>query len=147
MRFSDPRGATLSEMLAWARELVGQLRREFDLRDGYTLRSAELFRKRAVAPGIAAAGTDQASATPIVRDLTEITTCAAGVDDGLLLPSAGSGMQLTVANTTADDAQLWPWSGETVDGLGADTPITLPAGKCALMTCFADKAWRSLIGA
>lgn len=132
---------------SWASALVGQLNREFDTRDGVTLKKVALFAQRAVSAGIACAGTTQAGATRLVRDFNEIASCAAGVDDAVVAPSAAAGMMITVANTTASAAQLFPASGETIDGLAADTAITLPAGKTVMLFCFAPRAWRSLMGA
>lgn len=131
----------------WAPRLVGQLNREFETRDSVALTYVALFRRRAVSTGITCAGTTQADAAPLVRDLNEITTCAAGVDDAVRLYTMQAGMQMTVVNTTADDAQVFPASGETIDGGATDAPFTLPAGKVAIFTCFADKASRSLLGA
>ncbi len=143
MRFPDFTG----NVTAWAASLVGQLNREFETRDAVTMRTAALFRQRAVSAEIAATGTTQADGRKLVRDFSEVTTCIAGVDDALVAPLAGAGMQVVIANTTADDAQVFPAAGETIDGGAVDAAITLPAGKAMFLFCFTPGAWRSLIGA
>lgn len=86
------------------------------------------FRKAVVTA--AAAGTNIATATALTANTTNVTSCTAGVADGVQL-SATTGRPQTVINSTADTLKVYPNnSGSSqIDAGGASVAATIAAGK------------------
>ena len=80
------------------------------------------------ATGITAAGTNQATATPLTKGFNNITTCSVNTK-GCALPTAVAGQLCVVKNTSANDVLLYPASGDAIDLVAVDTAITLYVGQ------------------
>lgn len=72
---------------------------------------------------ISAAGATQATATPIITDMSVVTTV--GVGNGIALPTATGGRTLYVENKGTNALTIYPASGAQIDGATANTPIVL----------------------
>ena len=81
---------------------------------GYMLRS--------VGTGISAAGTVQANATALTKEMNIVSTVASGA--GVVLPTAVAGMVITITNTSANSLAVYPASGGTINSLAANAAFT-----------------------
>lgn len=88
---------------------------------------------------IVAAGTNQATATLLVDTVNSIVSCTAG--QGVLLPSAVNGSFITVSNHTTNTLLVYPASGEDVEALAVDTPMSLLPGQCYRAGCAISGHW------
>lgn len=88
---------------------------------------------------ISAAGTNQSTATALTNTINNVTTVALGT--GVRLPSAASGYTVTVINHGANTLLIYPATGETVEGLAANTAMPLLAGQTYRATCDTAGAW------
>jgi hypothetical protein len=79
---------------------------------------------------VAAAGTTISGATVLEHNLNVVTTCTAGVADGVALFTV-DGLPQTIINITADVLKVYPNnSGSSqIDNGGASVPTTIAAGK------------------
>ena len=94
---------------------------------------------------IAAAGTTQATATPITVDTAVITPVAANA--GVALPEAVAGGQVVVFNAGANTLKIYPINGgnDSINGGATTAPVLLPAGYAALIVCLSATAWSATI--
>lgn len=101
------------------------------------------------AASVSAAGTTQATATALTKDINFITTVAA--NSGVALPSGSAGMRIRIYNKGANTLKIYPFngSGGTIDGGGANASVNLSvANQGADFVCSAANVWTSsLIGA
>lgn len=96
--------------------------------------------KRSVATGITAfAGGGQASATPLTKDINEISTVATIGDSVKLLPAA-AGLQQLLINTGSKRCDVFPASGDDL-GAGVDTAVSLSAGAQVTYTAYDTTNW------
>ncbi len=86
-----------------------------------------------VAVALAAAGTNQAGATPLTKHNNEVTTVATGT--GVRLAPSNFGDRIFVANAGANALLVYPASGEYIGALSMNTPVSIPAGKTAIFVC------------
>jgi hypothetical protein len=88
---------------------------------------------RSSAARMSATGTTQGTAAPISAMVTRIYVDVAttGVNDGLLLPIGPPGKEVEVFNLTAQTLQVYPQTGVTINGLAANTPVTILPGASA----------------
>ncbi len=91
---------------------------------------------------LAAAGSNQATAGAVTKDITIVT--ASNGAKGVVLPTGVAGMQLTVINSVASALIVYPAGAGTIDG-GAS--VTHPASKVAIYSCTAADVWYSMTGA
>jgi hypothetical protein len=79
---------------------------------------------------VAAAGTVIGTATALTANTSNVTTCTAGVNDGVRLAPV-NGRPQTVINSTADVLKVYPNNSGTsqIDNGGASVPATIAAGK------------------
>lgn len=92
---------------------------------------------------IAAAGTNQATATPVTSRLSIVT--AADGTKGVVLPSAMKGMELFIMNTVAGQAlKVYPAAGDSsqFNALGADAAFTIVGGMAAHFQAESKVQWR-----
>lgn len=84
---------------------------------------------------VAAAGTTIAGATVLSADINYITSCTAGVADGVSLFPVDGQMQVVV-NITADTLKVYPNNsgGAQIDAGGVGVPVTIAAGKSKTFT-------------
>jgi hypothetical protein len=92
----------------------------------------------------AAAGTNIADATALTANTTNVTTCTAGVADGVRL-SVSIGKPQTVINSTADTLKVYPNnSGSSqIDNGGASVPATIAAGQSKTFEMVAANDFRT----
>ena len=97
---------------------------------------------------IAAAGTTQGGATQIVSPLTVITSSASGAGVVLPAPPTNSGSPLYFIDNSSSlySTQLYPSSGCTIDGLAANTAITLAPGAYWLGFAESSAGWQTFAG-
>jgi hypothetical protein len=72
---------------------------------------------------IAAAGSNQGTATAITTDNTYISSGTGGV----VLPTAVVGREISITNNTASAINVYPASGASIENSTANTPTVLPA--------------------
>lgn len=86
--------------------------------------------RRSVPGVLAAAGTTIGTATSLTANINNVTTCTAGVADGVIL-IASTGREQTVINSTADTLKVYPNNSGSaqIDVGGASVPATIAAGK------------------
>lgn len=84
---------------------------------------------------VSAAGTTQGTATVAYGDNIVVTTCAAGA--GIILggPGFGPGDDITVSNQGANPLTLYPPVGASINGLAANTGVTIQVGELKTLTC------------
>jgi len=93
------------------------------------------------ANGMAAAGTTQGTATPLIRLMNRVTTVAAG--SGVILPNtanlrAASSLTITVLNAQATNPlKVYPYGTDAIEALGAGVAYSLgaPTGGQASKVC------------
>jgi|SRR5215469_907175 len=86
----------------------------------------------AIIAGVAAAGTNQATATPIGPGVTVVSTVATGA--GVVLPTGLPGQTKTVVNTSANALLVYGNGGDQIIPLASSTPaasLSVPAGETA----------------
>jgi len=87
-------------------------------------------------------GGGQGSAVLLTSILNRIGTCAAA-GDSVKLPAAVAGTMVRVRNDGSFYASVFPSSGETIDGLAANTSISCPTGTDVIFYCEVAGAWES----
>lgn len=104
------------------------------------------YLKRSNASTITAfAGGGQSSATALAKDINRISTCAS-TGDSVKLPAGVAGMCVFVHNDGANAADIFPFLGDFIDSLAADTAIQLKAGKNVMLFCTSTGKWKSFSG-
>ena len=94
------------------------------------------------ADGVAAAGTNQASATPLSGHVNRLTSCPSG--SGVALPSgasAGASREIVVLNRSASACLVYPPSGGSIESGAAGAAATLAAGSDAVFRSMSPVAW------
>ena len=99
---------------------------------------------RSVATGISAAGTVQANATAITKELNVVSTVASGA--GVVLPTAVAGMVLTITNTSANNLLVYPASGGTINALSSNAALTQGAGSTIELVAPTSTQWYTITG-
>jgi hypothetical protein len=79
-----------------------------------------------VGTALTAAGTTQATATPLTAEWNEITTTAA--NSGVILDAFGIGLNSLVFNEGVSTLKIYPPVGCSIDALGANNPYSLGSG-------------------
>ena len=77
---------------------------------------------RSVETNISAAGTDQASATSITKEINVVSSVSAG--QGVILPNIVPGMAITITNTNANSLLVYPSLGAQINSLGTNIGFT-----------------------
>jgi hypothetical protein len=100
---------------------------------------------------IAHAGGTQAAAiadanSQISAMINNIVTCATG-GDSVVLPLAVPGLSIFVANAGAASCNVFPFTGDQVNGAGANAAFALANGKSAQFTCTIALNWRAVLSA
>lgn len=84
---------------------------------------------------VSAAGTTQATATPVYGDNVVVTTCAAGAGVILSGPNFGPGDDSTVWNNGANPLAVYGPVGATVNGQTANLPVYVQPGQSVSLRC------------
>ena len=89
---------------------------------------------------VAAAGTTQATATPIVSSLSNVTTVGAG--SGVILPAGSGAARMVVFNNQATNALLvYPPLGGTIGAGAANAGFSVPANKAVWLVTADGVFW------
>ena len=75
---------------------------------------------------VSAAGTVQANATALTREINVTSTVASGA--GVVLPTAVAGMRVTIINTAANACLVYPATGGAINAIATNGSYSLPAG-------------------
>lgn len=78
---------------------------------------------------VAAAGTTQATATPLAADHSLVTSATAGSAEGVLMKAGNANEFVSVANGTSTSIKVYPPSGAKLNNQTADLPMVLPPGR------------------
>ena len=81
---------------------------------------------RSVSTSISAAGTVQANATALTKEINVVSTVASG--SGVRLPTAVAGMVISITNTNANSLLVYPATSGIINSLAANAAFTQPAG-------------------
>ena len=76
------------------------------------------------------AGTVQANATAITKEVNVVSTVASGA--GVVLPTAVAGMEIKIVNTAANSLLVYPASGGTINSLALNAAHTIGANSMML---------------
>jgi hypothetical protein len=76
-----------------------------------------------VSPAVTAAGSTQATATPLNRPINNVTTVPAS--SGVILPVATPGMRVMVRNATGTTVRVYPGGGAQINTLGTNVQLSL----------------------
>lgn len=89
---------------------------------------------------VTAAGTVQGDATAITALINVVTTTPAG--SGVILPASSALFNRRIVNHGANSLNIYPNSGGTINGLSANTAITIASGGVSVLLVTADgTAW------
>jgi hypothetical protein len=89
------------------------------------------------ADGIAAAGSEQAEATPVSSSYNVITTCAAGA--GVILTAFSP---CSIKNDTDTLLTVYPLLGTQIESFGVNEPVSIAAGGVANFALTSPGQWR-----
>jgi hypothetical protein len=94
-----------------------------------------------VSNAVSAAGTNQATATPLTATVNNVSTVASGT--GVNLPASAAGRQITIQNNGANTLTVYPAQGasDTINGLAATVGVKLVPGVIATFNATAAGAW------
>lgn len=82
----------------------------------------------------------QASAVAMTTGYNRVTVCATA-GDSVALPVAKAGKHCVVVNNGAAAAAVFPFSGDIINSLAANTQITLGTNLMAVFYCHVDGTW------
>lgn len=113
-----------------------------DLRDSISLAgnlTVGNFSISSVTTGIVAAGTVQANAVPLTKQINVVT---GGISNsGILLPVAVAGMTITVTNTTPIFLIVYPNTGATINILGVNNGFQLGDYRTVQFVAISSTQW------
>lgn len=95
-----------------------------------------------VSQTLTAAGSTQATATPLIRPISNVTTVPAS--SGVRFPSASPGMRMVVRNAGATLLRVYPASGGQINTLGTNTGFQLEAGATIEFVATSATQWYTL---
>jgi hypothetical protein len=95
---------------------------------------------------LAALGSTQADAAPLVKSFTTVT--ASDSTKGVLLPPAAAGTAVLVKNTVAGQTlKVWPANADAVNALGANAAYVQAASAMVLFIPIDATTWYTLVSA
>lgn len=92
--------------------------------------------------GIPAAGTNQATATPLTTVMNRVTTTPSG--SGVLLPPSAPGLQITVYNAGANALLVYGAGSDQINGAAS---FSIAAGKNASFGAAVAGQWHAILSA
>jgi hypothetical protein len=92
-----------------------------------------------VSATVTAAGTTQATATPLTRPINNITTVPA--NSGVILPAATPGMRVLIRNNTLTSLRVYPGSGGQINTLGNNVGFVLDRDANLEFVAFTTTQW------
>lgn len=101
-----------------------------------------LLAVKAIAGAVAAAGSDVTDAGQLgAANIVYISSD--GATKGVKLGTGVIGQSVTIINTSATAAELYAASGGTINGLGANASVVIPASKGVKVFCSAADTWQA----
>lgn len=100
---------------------------------------ATSFYVRSIATGISAAGTNQATATALTKEINVVTTVSSG--QGVVLPTATAGMMLIINNRSATALNVYPASGGSINDLSTNIAYSHDAGASLQYYATSSSQW------
>lgn len=88
----------------------------------FTTLTSTGYHLRSLATGLTAAGTTQAAALVLTKQISVVATAAAS--SGVVLPNAGIGAELVIINRGANTMNIYPPTGGLIDALAANAATT-----------------------
>jgi hypothetical protein len=88
---------------------------------------------------ISANGTNQSTATAIVRSMNIVTTVSSG--QGVKLPTPTPGTVIYITNTSANTLNIYPESGGTIGSLLVNAPLTQASGNTTIYLAASSTQW------
>lgn len=101
------------------------------------------FVVRSVQSYVVAAGTTQATATPLASSYCEIGTCATGATGVILPASQPAGTDIIIRNDGDVTANIWPPTGGQIDYGDTNAATTLAAGATIRLISLDGTIWQS----
>lgn len=96
--------------------------------------------------GITATGATQATAYPLSKVISNVTTAA--LNTGVVVPaSVATGDQIFVRNGGANALAVYPVGTATINGAGAGVALSLAVGKTCQLICLDGSNWIGTAGA
>lgn len=93
------------------------------------------------ASGITAfASATQATATPILNELTRVTTVVT-TGDGILLPASAPGLTIILENASANAMQVFAQGSDTINAVAGSTGVSQMGGSEVIYVSYAAGAW------
>lgn len=99
----------------------------------------------ATGTSVAAAGSDQSTATALTKTYSVVTSATASSAEGVKLPTATIGTVYNILNTTSVDVKVYPNTSGTINGASANAAKTLPAGASMTLVGVSTTGWRTLV--
>lgn len=94
---------------------------------------------------VAATGSNQAGAKPLVDDLNVVTSSTASTADGVVLPRWPLNQRVMVVNTTANTVKVYPPTGGKINGKTADAAVSLLATSATEFTSLDGSNWAGAV--
>ncbi len=104
--------------------------------------SAGFVGQTSIEVGISAAGTNQATAYALTKQINKLSTVSAG--QGVVLPTGTVGMRITIANGAATTVNVYPAGSGTINGGSGGAAVTLAGTTTKDYICTAANTWFSL---
>lgn len=103
------------------------------------------YHSQSAATGLTAAGTTQATALALAKQVNVVTTVAAG--SGVILAAltfvAGLCVEIIIINAGANALLAYPPSGATINALAVNVAFSVAAGAIARFYQISGTAWRA----
>lgn len=96
-----------------------------------------------ISASLSATGTTQGTALALVASINEVTTVAAGVNDGVILPgvSATPYSQILIRNGSAANLNIYPASGQSINALATNAAYVLAATTGVVLCKISTSRW------
>lgn len=78
--------------------------------------------------------------------INDIVTCATG-GDSVVIPLAVPGLQIYIANGGAASCNVFPFTGDQINGAGANAAFALANAKTVTLVCTKALNWRAVLSA
>jgi len=88
------------------------------------------------------AGGGQGSATLLTQAINRVTVCAT-LGDSVKLPLAAVNQGITVINRGATGLDIFPFTGDAIDGLAANTAVRISSGASVTFYCAVAGTWNT----
>jgi hypothetical protein len=92
-----------------------------------------------VSQAVTAAGSTQATATPLTRPINNITTVPAS--SGVIFPAAVPGMRILVRNNTVTSVRVYPATGGQINTLGTNVGFVLDRDANLEFVAYSSTQW------